>query len=172
MCNEQQLTFVQKSNHALQQCVIKFNQCMVLILSGAFVSTLVVESRYTFWPPSLGTISARNKGKLQKLSVCNSKVAHKLCLTTAYYTISHTQFVTLSLWSSYMIFHVELQIVVISLCPCQCLYSVWGRDKMDAISQTTFSSTFSWMKMFEFRLKFHWSLFLRVELTIFQHWFR
>ena len=38
-------------------------------------------------------------------------------------------------------------------------------------SQTTFSSTFSWMKMFEFRLKVHWSLFLRVELTIFQHWF-
>ena len=26
--------------------------------------------------------------------------------------------------------------------------------------------------MVEFRLKFHWSLFLRVELTIFQHWFR
>ena len=48
----------------------------------------------------------------------------------------------------------------------------WGRDKMDAISQTTFSSAFSWMKMFEFRLKFHWSLFLRVQLTIFQHWFR
>ena len=38
----------------------------------------------------------------------------------------------------------------------------WGRDKMDAISQTIFSSTFSWMKTFEFRLKFHWSLFLRV----------
>ena len=48
----------------------------------------------------------------------------------------------------------------------------WGRDKMDAISQTTFWSTFSWMKMFEFRWKFHWSLFLRVQLTIFQHWFR
>ena len=32
-----------------------------------------------------------------------------------------------------------------------------GRDKMDAISQTTFSRTFPWMKMFEFRLKFHWS---------------
>ena len=28
------------------------------------------------------------------------------------------------------------------------------------------------MKMFEYRLKFHWSLFLRVQLTIFQHWFR
>ena len=48
----------------------------------------------------------------------------------------------------------------------------WGRDKIDAISQTTSSSAFSLMKMFEFRLKFHWSLFLRVQLTIFQHWFR
>ena len=48
----------------------------------------------------------------------------------------------------------------------------WGPDKMDAISQTTFSSAFSWMKMSEFRLKFHWSLFLRVQLTIFHHWFR
>ena len=28
------------------------------------------------------------------------------------------------------------------------------------------------MKMLEFRLKFHWSLFLRVRLTIFQHWIR
>ena len=44
--------------------------------------------------------------------------------------------------------------------------------QMDAISQTTFSNAFSWMKMFEFRLKFHWSLFPRVQLTIFQQWFR
>ena len=48
----------------------------------------------------------------------------------------------------------------------------WGRDKIDAILQTTFSNAISWMKMFEFRLKFHWSLLLRVQLTIFQHWFR
>ena len=40
----------------------------------------------------------------------------------------------------------------------------WGRDKMDAISQTTYSSGFSWIKMFEFRLKFQWSLFLRVQI--------
>ena len=46
------------------------------------------------------------------------------------------------------------------------------RDKMDAIMQTPFSSAFPWMKMFEFRLKFHWSLFLRIQLTIFQHWLR
>ena len=48
----------------------------------------------------------------------------------------------------------------------------WGRDKMADISQTTFSHVFSSMKMFEFRLKFHWSLFLRVQLTKFQHCFR
>ena len=48
----------------------------------------------------------------------------------------------------------------------------WGQDKMDAISQTTSSSAFSWMKMFEFRLKFQWSLFPRAQLTIFDHWFR
>ena len=48
----------------------------------------------------------------------------------------------------------------------------WGRAKMADIFQTTFSNVFSWMKMYEFRLKFHWSLFLRVQLTTFQHWFR
>ena len=46
------------------------------------------------------------------------------------------------------------------------------RNKMAVISQTTLSNVFSWMKMLEFRLKFYWCVFLRVQLTIFQHWFR
>ena len=48
----------------------------------------------------------------------------------------------------------------------------WGRDKMDAIFQTTISNGISWMKIYLFRLKFHWSLLLRVQITISQHWFR
>ena len=57
--------------------------------------------------------------------------------------------------------------------PCHHIdLTLWGRDKMDAISQTTYSNAFSWMKMYEFRLKFHWSLFPWIQLTIFQHWFR
>ena len=48
----------------------------------------------------------------------------------------------------------------------------WDGDKMAAISQTMFSNAFSWMKNCEFCLRFHWSLFLRVQLTIFHHWFR
>ena len=48
----------------------------------------------------------------------------------------------------------------------------WGWDKMAAFSQTTSLNAFSWMKMYELRLKIHWNLFLRVQLTISQHWFR
>ena len=47
-----------------------------------------------------------------------------------------------------------------------------GRDKMATISQTTFSNSCLWMKMLESRLKFHWNFLHRVQLTIFQYWFR
>ena len=47
----------------------------------------------------------------------------------------------------------------------------WGRDKMAAFSQTTHSNEFSGMKILEFRLNFHWNLFLRVLSTIFHYWF-
>ena len=52
------------------------------------------------------------------------------------------------------------------------LLTHWGRDKMAAISQTTFSSAFSWMQTFEFWIKFHWDLFAKVQLTTWQHWFK
>ena len=45
-------------------------------------------------------------------------------------------------------------------------------DKMASILQTIFSNAFLWMKSFAFWLKFHWSLFLRDQLTITNHWFR
>ena len=45
-------------------------------------------------------------------------------------------------------------------------------DKMATISQTIFLDVFSCMKRFVFWLQFHWSLFLRVQFTITQHWFR
>ena len=43
---------------------------------------------------------------------------------------------------------------------------------MATIFQTTFSNGFLRTKMHEFRLTSHWSLFLGVQLTICQHWFR
>ena len=45
-------------------------------------------------------------------------------------------------------------------------------NKMAAISQTTFSNAFSLIKRFVDWYEFHWSLFPRVQLTIFRHWFR
>ena len=45
-------------------------------------------------------------------------------------------------------------------------------DKMAANLADDFSNEFSWMKMIELWFKFHWNLFLWVQLTIGQHWFR
>ena len=47
---------------------------------------------------------------------------------------------------------------------------VRGRDKMTAIFLATFSNAFSWMKVHESRLRFPLNMFLRVQLTILQHW--
>ena len=44
----------------------------------------------------------------------------------------------------------------------------WDSNKM----ATNLQTTILWMKIVEFLFKFHWSLFLRVWLTISQYWFR
>ena len=62
---------------------------------------------------------------------------------------------------------IEIQTFSLMKMHLKMLTAKWGQDKM-----TTLSNTFSWMKMLEFRLRFHWSLLSRVQLTVFQHWFR
>ena len=52
------------------------------------------------------------------------------------------------------------------------LLTHWDRDKMDVIPQAIYQNAVSLKKMFEFWFKFHWSLYIRVQITIFQHWFR
>ena len=41
----------------------------------------------------------------------------------------------------------------------------WGQDEMAAIFQTTYSNACFLMKMYKFRLRFHWSLFPSVQST-------
>ena len=54
----------------------------------------------------------------------------------------------------------------VSVSPRNNVLPHWGRDKMAAISQTILSSDFSIiMKIFEFRLRFHWNLLPRPQLT-------
>ena len=52
------------------------------------------------------------------------------------------------------------------------IFTYCGWEKMAAISQTTVSNAFCWIKLYEFRFNFHWSLLIKGQLTIFQHWFR
>ena len=61
---------------------------------------------------------------------------------------------------------------------CRYVYNFDGltycvRYKVAVILQTTFSNAFSWVKMmYEFWLKFHWSLFPMAQSTKVQHWLR
>ena len=48
----------------------------------------------------------------------------------------------------------------------------WSRDKMGAISQTIFSSTFFFNEYVWISIKIFWRLFPKVQLTIVPHWFR
>ena len=48
----------------------------------------------------------------------------------------------------------------------------WGRDRMVAIFQTAFSNAFYWIQNIVLWWNFHYKLFPRVQVTIFQHWFR
>ena len=50
------------------------------------------------------------------------------------------------------------------------LLTHWGRSKLSPFRRRYFQVHFL-MKMYEFRLIFHWTLFLMFELTIFHYWF-
>ena len=39
----------------------------------------------------------------------------------------------------------------------------WGQDNKSAILQMTFLDAFSWMKTFEFQIKFHWNIVLMFD---------
>ena len=82
------------------------------------------------------------------LSGCTISENYPLCVQNISYTDIN--------WDSFMIYWSDPALGLTHL----------PLDKMAAISQTTFSNAFLWMKKFEFWLKFHCSLFLRVQLTM------
>ena len=53
-----------------------------------------------------------------------------------------------------------------------CILLNTGQGEVAILFPMTFSNAFSWMKMYKFRLRFHWSFFPRAKLTIFQRCFR
>ena len=102
------------------------------------------------------------------------KVVPVFCLLYSYFfSISYMYMSYFLSLAKTVIWHMMKYTVVISYSypVCTGLINTLRWDKMADFFQTTFSNAFSWMKMCEFRLKIHWSLFLKVLLTIFQHWF-
>ena len=100
-----------------------------------------------------------------------------LCADLAFYARKYRVFIEYDSSDIYIIETSSLSIITtrqywLWVSPTWVRLKHWGRDKMAVISQTILVNAFSWMEMLKFRLKFHWSLFLRVQLTIFQHWFR
>ena len=83
-------------------------------------------------------------------------------MTSVYTTFTNYTFKNLQSETRYY-FEVSLWLCLWCLLGGCDVFNTLRLRQMDAIWQTTFSSAFSWMKMFEFLLKFHWSLFLRVE---------
>ena len=75
-------------------------------------------------------------------------------------------------WYNHNMVHRHLFLFTIDKNHLSISLAYWDRGQIAAISQTIFWNVFSWMKMYEFRLRFHWNMFLRFELTIVQHWFR
>ena len=53
-----------------------------------------------------------------------------------------------------------------------CTLQIEAETKWPSSSRRTiFRNVSSWARICEFRARFHWSVFLRVELTIFRYWF-
>ena len=69
-------------------------------------------------------------------------------------------------WLNYVVFIVRIWEKTDQIYQHSIALTHWGWDKMDTISQMAFSNACSWMKTHKFRLRFHWSLFLRFELII------
>ena len=54
----------------------------------------------------------------------------------------------------------------------KCNQHIEAETKWTEPCKQHFQTYFFLMQMFEFRLKFHWILLIRIQLTIFQHWFK
>ena len=141
---------------------LQWYSCWSLAMDKQFHPTLYWA--YDYWDLLIHTWIKSNLWiTYHSAYICIKKYSHYLSISCIWSKLFLKCFN--SLWPVDAIYMLSEIFVIIVL-------THWGRDKMAAIFQATFSTPFSWMKKFELRFKFHWDLFLRVQLTIFQHWFR
>ena len=77
--------------------------------------------------------------------------------------ISRTTVLQESLWKKILLYVIFKWFTVTLI---NSIVTHWTRNKVAAIFQTTFSNAFSWMKINKLRLRFHWNLFSRVQVTM------
>ena len=81
------------------------------------------------------------------------------------------QFIFIQVLHGFPQMFILLTVFLFHLCHLLSVLTHWGQEKNGHhFPDDTFKCIS--LKMYDFRLRFHGSLFLRVQLTIFQHWFR
>ena len=140
----------------------------VCITRPQWLKTANMVSEITFQTRCIWSISSTHPSSISLGKVCFSGYFVLLPWKPSNNTMWHFTYVSIH----NPCFKSRPNNILAAMCLPSPLLTHWGRDKMDAISQTTIWNEFSWMKVYNFCLKFHWSLFLRFELTIVQNWFR
>ena len=75
-----------------------------------------------------------------------------------------------SAFVSRTVFHFCLYVLLTTRMIFNCIHWCW--DKIAAIFADDISNAYLWTKIYDLRLKCHRRFFLRVQLTLSQHWFR
>ena len=137
--------------------------CVMLIIEMELCAGNIIHFRLMYWRSceSVEVFLDRKCLDPRGIRTRNVNCALKCTWSTIWYGVMYAMLCYVMTWYN-MIWY--------SFCKVNIL-THWGLDKMAAFSQTALSNAFSLMKILEFRLKFHWSLFPRVLLTISQHWF-
>ena len=116
------------------------------------------------------------------LSNCTDEAYDKVQLNIHIYSNWYISWSVLHTCPLKVVYIVTYIIYHISLNPCNSFSTVCGQvisfinssspGQNGRFSQMLYSDAFSWMESFISWLKFHWSLFRRVQLTMTQLWFR
>ena len=87
--------------------------------------------------------------------------------TSPFLQISPWNLISRQLRSTQLLLHINVKEVFIVI--YFCLSTHWGSDKMATILYSIFKCILTNCRIL---LKFHWSVFTRVQITTTQHWFR
>ena len=150
----------------IQPALSQYNECLMQTVLMRWMSTLslIVD----FWQRT-SFIQVIKKPVGQLTCHYDNKGQRHISITETYKRLFHTCInvafpIAKTCW-------ITITLVILSLHlsysqPPAPTENIWPNesslDRVAAIFNTTFSTTFSWMKVLEFRFKFHWNLFLRL----------